>query len=306
MNTEYYLSRFSGEMIDGKVDKMPKSNPRSDSLIVINKDGRSGGYLALSDIDPWKFVDSALSVTSENTVENSAITKALSEKIQYPKVDGVNGWCLFRDKNGITWKEMVPGDFEQGDSAYDIWLRAPHQGTKIDFLNSLIGVAGERGAIGAKGETGAQGAKGETGAQGSKGATGAQGAKGATGATGDRGSQGASGRQGETGDTGAEGPKGDTGTEGPKGNTGAEGPKGNTGAEGQKGAMGATGPKGDKGPRGRPGENGRSWFWIGGYGGAPISYEIYSTISEAIKFTVTDGNGEEVPKSVSMQITDVM
>ena len=82
MNTEYYLSRFSGEMIDGKVDKMPKSNPRSDSLIVINKDGRSGGYLALSDIDPWKFVDSALSATSDNTVENSAITKALSEKIQ--------------------------------------------------------------------------------------------------------------------------------------------------------------------------------------------------------------------------------
>lgn len=303
MNTEYYLSRFSGEMIDGKVDKMPKSNPRSDSLIVISKDGRSGGYLALSDIDPWKFVDSALSVTSENTVENSVITKALSEKIQYPKVDGVNGWCLFRDKNGIMWKEMTPGDFEQGDSAYDIWLRAPHQGTKIDFLNSLIGVAGERGAIGGKGATGAQGAKGETGAQGSKGATGAQGAKGATGATGDRGSQGASGRQGETGDTGAEGPKGDTGTEGPKGNTGATGPTGPKGEDGEKGSPGPPGSKGDKGPTGPTGDAGLDYPWGRGWSSNPLRRdgEWSQTITGALVFVV---NGEEI--GVDMEITNDM
>jgi hypothetical protein len=301
MNTEYYLSRFSGEMIDGKVDKMPKSNPRSDSLIVINKDGRSGGYLALSDIDPWKFVDSALSATSDNTVENSAITKALSEKIQYPKVDGVNGWCLFRDKNGIAWKEMVPGDFEQGDSAYDIWLRAPHQGTKIDFLNSLIGIAGERGAIGGKGATGAQGAKGETGAQGSKGATGAQGAKGATGATGDRGSQGASGRQGETGDTGAEGPKGPTG-DSPKGNTGAEGPKGNTGAEGPKGSRGDQGPMGPQGAQGNPG----AWGWESGYGGSSPSKGpdfLYEPIESAVMFQMLNDSGETEGVKITMSIT---
>lgn len=303
MNTEYYLSRFSGEMIDGKVDKMPKSNPRSDSLIVINKDGRSGGYLALSDIDPWKFVDSALSATSENTVENSAITKALSEKIQYPKVDGVNGWCLFRDKNGITWKEMVPGDFEQGDSAYDIWLRAPHQGTKIDFLNSLIGVAGERGAIGEKGATGVQGTKGATGAQGSKGATGAQGAKGATGATGDRGSQGASGRQGETGDTGAEGPKGDTGADGPKGNTGATGPTGPKGKDGEKGSPGPPGSKGDKGPTGPTGDAGLDYPWGGGWSSNPLRRdgEWNQTITGALVFVV---NGEEI--GVDMEITNDM
>ena len=303
MNTEYYLSRFSGEMIDGKVDKMPKSNPQSDSLIVINKYGRSDGYLSLSDIDPWKFVDSALSATSKNTVENSAITKVLSEKIQYPKVDGINGWCLFRDKNGISWKELIPGDFEEGDSAYDIWLRTPHQGTKIDFLNSLKGMKGAKGAAGAKGATGATGAKGATGPTGAKGATGATGEKGEKGSTGDRGSQGTSGRQGETGDTGATGATGDTGATGPTGDTGATGQKGPKGEDGGKGPTGPTGPKGDKGPKGPTGDDGLDYPWSGGRSTNPLRRDgDWSEIIESA--LVLNVNGTDI--GVNMDITNDM
>ena len=74
--------------------------------------------------------------------------------------------------------------------------------------------------------------------------------------------------KGDKGDTGPQGPKGDAFTfedftteqlaslKGPKGDTGATGPKGEKGDTGATGPQGDTGPQGEKGPKGDKGDTG--------------------------------------------------
>lgn len=116
---------------------------------------------------------------------------------------------------------------EPGLSAYDLWLAMGNTGTVENFLSSLIGKPGPKGA------------DGKVVYYGSDGVTGAQGATGSTGATGATGAQGTPGKSAyqlwlEAGNTGTEndflvsliGP------------AGAQGPAGAAGAEGQAGVAG--------------------------------------------------------------------
>jgi len=128
--------------------------------------------------------------------------------------------------------------------------------TLEEIAAKLQEVEGITGIKGDKGDTGAQGPKGDTGATGAQGDTGATGPKGDTGATGPQGPKGDTGEAGAKGDTGETGPKGDTGATGAKGDTGATGPKGDTGEAGAKGDTGAQGPKGDTGEAGAKGDTG--------------------------------------------------
>ena len=116
---------------------------------------------------------------------------------------------------------------ESGLSAYELWLSLGNTGSVENFLTSLIGEPGPRGA------------DGRVVYFGSDGATGAQGVTGTTGATGATGASGSAGKSAyqlwlEAGNTGSEndflvsliGP------------AGAQGPAGAAGAEGQAGVAG--------------------------------------------------------------------
>lgn len=61
------------------------------------------------------------------------------------------------------------------------------------------------------------------------------------------------GEKGEKGDTGPAGPRGATGDPGPQGPVGPQGEKGEAGAKGDTGETGPTGPQGDKGEKGETG-----------------------------------------------------
>lgn len=77
------------------------------------------------------------------------------------------------------------------------------------------------------------------------------------------------GEKGEKGDTGPAGPRGAIGDPGPQGPAGPQGEKGETGAKGDTGATGPTGPQGpkgepgDPGPAGANGKDGKAGYQIG-------------------------------------------
>lgn len=128
----------------------------------------------------------------------------------------------------------------QGYSAYELACKKGYTGTLDEWLESLVGPKGDKGADGVvtfESLTAEQKAslKGDKGDPGEKGADGAQGPKG------DKGDPGADGAKGEKGDTGAQGPAGTNGAKGDKGDIGPQGPAGKDGAQG---------PKGDKGDPG--------------------------------------------------------
>ena len=80
------------------------------------------------------------------------------------------------------------GTFD-GQSAYALAVQLGYTGSEAEWIASLKGAQGPRGATGA---TGPQGPQGPTGATGPQGPTGATGARGPTGATGPQGPAGAS------------------------------------------------------------------------------------------------------------------
>lgn len=163
-------------------------------------------------------------------------------------------WCIrmHYPALGDTLKEMAEGTTAVVDptsalsnikyylSAYAIAVKHGYKGSEEQWLESLVGPQGEKGAPFTYADftpaqlaalTGPQGPQGETGPRGEKGDTGAQGPKGDTGA------QGPAGPAGES-IVGPQGPKGDTGEQGPKGETGDTGPKGPKGDTGDTGARG--------------------------------------------------------------------
>lgn len=146
--------------------------------------------------------------------------------------DQFRKWCIrmHYPALGDTLKEMAEGATVVDDpmsalsnlkyylSAYAIAVKHGYKGSETQWLESLVGPQGEKGAPFTYADftpaqlaalTGPQGPQGETGPRGEKGDTGPQGPKGDTGAQGPKG---------ETGDTGPKGPKGDTGETGARGN----------------------------------------------------------------------------------------
>ena len=143
-------------------------------------------------------------------------------------------WCIrmHYPALGDTLKEMAEGTTAVVDptsalsnikyylSAYAIAVKHGYKGSETQWLESLVGPQGEKGAPFTYADftpaqlaalTGPQGPQGETGPRGEKGDTGAQGPKGDTGA------QGPAGPAGES-IVGPQGPKGDTGETGARGN----------------------------------------------------------------------------------------
>ena len=252
-----YISQHTGSRIDDAVDKIPSANPNSDSVIVINQTGSNSAYKPLSGLLQKTVIDSALSSESTNPVENKVVTLAINNKISKPLNTGLDGQFLYNAGTYTAWKTIPRG--QQGDSAYDIWVKNGHAGTEQDFLGSL---KGSTGAAGVAGESGSNGSNGAQGAKGSRGAQGARGSQGAKGDPGEAGPEGPPGIAGEEGPKGADGAKGDTGIQGPPGADGddgadgAEGPKGEDGKDGEMGPEGPEGDPGDQGDQGGPGDQG--------------------------------------------------
>lgn len=197
-------------------------------------------------------------------------------------------WCIrmHYPALGDTLKEMAEGATAVLDplsalsnlkyylSAYAIAIKHGYVGTEEQWLASLVGPQGERGAAFTYADftpaqlaalTGPTGPQGATGPKGDKGdaftyadftaaqlaaLTGPQGPKGATGDTGPQGIQGERGIQGE------QGPQGEQGIQGEQGPQGAQGPKGETGSTGPQGPKGETGDTGPQGPQGDTGPRG--------------------------------------------------
>lgn len=89
---------------------------------------------------------------------------------------------LINSNSNLNYKQALKGDKgDNGASAYEVAVNNGFEGTEKEWLLSLKGKDGEKGA---KGDTGATGAKGDTGATGEKGADGAKGEKGDKGDTG--------------------------------------------------------------------------------------------------------------------------
>jgi hypothetical protein len=172
-------------------------------------------------------VDSSLSSSSENPVQNKAVTNALNSK-----QDTIRTLTVSVDNNTGT---------PSGTASVS--------GSTISFrFRNLKGATGAQGEQGVQGEQGPKGDAGETGPQGPKGDTGDTGPQGPKGDTGATGPQGPKGDKGDTGATGATGPAGPQGEKGDKGDTGA------TGAQGPQGIQGVQGPQGPKGDTGVTGD----------------------------------------------------
>lgn len=264
-----FKSQFTGAIVDQGVQHIPADTPSVDSVIVIN--GDDVGYKPLSDFLKRIDVDSVLSSTSKNPVQNKVVTEALNRKLQLP-LSLTTGYLRNKGFDNNEWVRVTSGP--TGISAYQDWIASGNTGTQSDYLSSLIGPTGPQGTRGDKGRDGLDGSIGPTGATGATGLTGPAGEKGPKGFQGPTGPRGAdiptgmvgptgfTGPKGETGaagPTGAKGPKGETGPMGPAGENGTNGPKGPTGPKGPKGAKGPTGakgPKGQTGPQGMKGPDG--------------------------------------------------
>lgn len=252
----YYDSRHTGKRVDGAVAKIPQIYPNDESVVVVKPNGKDSEYRPFRDVYEDIPIDTGLSTTSKNPVENKAVTKALYECIPYPTKEGEVGQFLAKFNDGTMWVSPLRG--LNGKSAYEIWLEVGYAGTEKDFERWKTGATGATGPTGPTGDQGQTGQTGDTGATGLTGNTGATGPTGDTGNTGPTGFKGATGGTGATGAAGPTGPKGDTGATGPAGATGPTGPTGDSGKQGPKGDTGATGPTGDTGDRGPRGKNGEA------------------------------------------------
>lgn len=259
-----YISQHAGSRIDDAVDKIPQTNPDSDSVIIINQTGFNSTYKPLSGLLQKTIIDEALSSKSTNPVENKVATLAINNKISKPLNTGLNGQFLYNTGTYTVWKTVSRGS--QGESAYEIWENNGHSGSQQNFLNSLIGPPGPQGD---QGQPGNVGGKGPTGFQGPA---------------------------GKNGTNGAPGAKGDTGP------TGIQGPPGNDGVS-IKGPTGPTGPTGDPGEQGPPGEPGESGLpimemtFVKGDQTSETADKIVATLSDGTKIGMTF----EVPGNSSTQ-----
>ena len=77
-----FESQFTGKRVDLAINKIPGNIPNQDCVIINDKDGAN--YKPLSDFDVRLDVDSALSNTSKNPVQNKVVTEALNRKLQLP------------------------------------------------------------------------------------------------------------------------------------------------------------------------------------------------------------------------------
>lgn len=211
-----FKSQFTGERVDSAINKIPKVFPDQDCVIINDKGNVD--YKPLSDFDIRLDVDSTLSVTSINPVQNKVVTETLGTKLQLP----LNSEIGYLKKKGINneWVQVTSGP--TGISAYQDWIVSGNTGTQSDYLLSLIGPTGEKGVIGLKGETGDIGLRGPNGDPGENGKDGKPGAKGETGPQGDPGNKGTDGKN-KIGTVGLQGPKGEKGKDGPQGERGQNG-----------------------------------------------------------------------------------
>ena len=159
-------------------------------------------------------------------------------------ITDINSVVLWAEDN--TYADIGPIQGRQGEqgeaglSAYQIAVNEGFEGTKQEWLDSLVGATGAEGPQGPQGETGPQGLQGPQGAQGETGAAGPKGDKGDIGLTGPQGPQGEAGPKGDKGDAftyndftpeqlaSLKGDKGDTGPQGPEGPQGPQGEAGPT------------------------------------------------------------------------------
>ena len=231
-------------------------------------------------------IDTSLSTTSTNAVQNQAIARAVNGKantshthndLYYTKseVDNMNlGGGSSGEVNLSNYiRKSSTSGLIKNDGSIDTtsYLSSlpnhTHKKSEItDFpvipdvsnyiqKSPITGFVKNDGSIdsipkGDKGDTGPQGPKGD--AFTFEDFTPAQLAS-LKGPKGDTGSQGP---QGEKGDTGAQGLKGDKGDTGPQGPAGLKGPKGDTGPQGPQGEKGDTGPQGPQGEKGDTGPQG--------------------------------------------------
>ena len=237
-------------------------------------------------------IDTSLSTTSTNAVQNQAIARAVNGKantshthndLYYTKseVDNMNlGGGSSGEVNLSNYiRKSSTSGLIKNDGSIDTtsYLSSlpnhTHKKSEItDFpvipdisnyiqKSPITGFVKNDGSIdsipkGDKGDTGPQGPKGD--AFTFEDFTPAQLAS-LKGPKGDTGSQGPQGEKGDTGAQGLKGDKGDTGPQGPQGEKGDTGPQGPAGLKGPKGDTGPQGPqgeKGDTGPQGPQGEKG--------------------------------------------------
>lgn len=150
-----------------------------------------------------------------------------------------------------------------GADAYEVAVDEGFEGTREEWLASLVGPPGEAGPPGPPGNDGAAGGPGTPGVDGKDayqiardqgyGGTRTQWLATLVGPQGPTGTKGDTGNTGPTGSTGPQGPKGDTGS---TGQTGSQGPKGDTGQTGPQGPKGDQGIQGNQGPQGIQGPAG--------------------------------------------------
>ena len=240
-------------------------------------------------------IDTSLSTTSTNAVQNKAITTAINSKantshthndLYYTKseVDNMNlGGGSSGEVNLSNYiRKSSTSGLVKNDGSIDTtsYLSSlpnhTHKKSEItDFpvipdvsnyiqKSPITGFVKNDGSI----DSIPKGDKGDTGPQGPKGdaftfedftpeqLASLKGPKGDKGDAGAKGDTGAQGPQGEKGDTGPAGPKGDTGPQGLKGDKGDIGPQGPQGDTGPQGEKGPKGDKGDTGPQGPQGLKG--------------------------------------------------
>lgn len=154
-----------------------------------------------------------------------------------PVLDGIE---VGEEQVVVTQAVRLKGD--KGDSAYAVAVEQGFEGTKAEWLASLVGSEGDEGPQGEQGVQGPQGEPGPIGPTGPQGDTGPVGPEGPQGDTGPVGPEGPQGEQGETGPQGPQGVQGETGTQGPEGPQGDTGPAGPQGLEGPEGPVGPAGP----------------------------------------------------------------
>lgn len=212
-----FESQFTGKRVDLAINKIPGNIPNQDCVIINDKDGAN--YKLLSDFDVRLDVDSALSSTSKNPVQNKVVTEVLNRKLQLP-LSSITGYLRNKGFNNNEWVQVTSGP--TGISAYQDWIASGHTGTQSDYLLSLIGPTGAKGIVGLKGEAGNIGLIGPTGDPGKNGTNGKPGEKGMVGPQGDPGPQGQPGKN-KIGTMGATGVAGSKGKDGPPGVKGANG-----------------------------------------------------------------------------------
>jgi peptidoglycan/xylan/chitin deacetylase (PgdA/CDA1 family) len=134
--------------------------------------------------------------------------------IQPSRGQRVSFWADIQGADGATvyLDDLVPTQAPGGGSvgapgmsAYEVAVEEGFTGTVTEWLASLIGPAGEQGAVGPAGGTGAAGPAGPEGPEGPVGPAGEQGPVGSVGPEGPEGPQGETGPQGPQPSLGAAG-----------------------------------------------------------------------------------------------------